>query len=409
MLAWIPNNNPKLEKIAAFFSFQSLWLQRLLSDIISTLVLTEDYDFMKPGLSILLVCIFGVSTLFARELPLQLLKLPEGFRIAIFAEAPNARALTIGDKGTVFAGSFDAGKVYAILPGTKEVIIIASGLTMPTGVAFRKGSLYVAANNRILRFDKIEEHLKNPLPPVVINSKLPEDKQHGWRYIAFGPDDKLYVGIGMPCNVCVKKNPVFGSIIRMNPDGTGQELFASGIRNTVGFDWDPLTKQLWFTENGRDGEGDNLPADEINYAPVKGLDFGFPYLSGMNLPDPEFGKSRPDKSFTLPVYELPAHVAPLGLTFYRGKMFPPRFRNQIFVAEHGSWNRSRKIGYQVIFMTRTENQITSSTVFISGWLQAEQAWGRPVAFLNMPDGSLLISDDLAGVIYQVSYHGKSID
>jgi glucose/arabinose dehydrogenase len=358
---------------------------------------------VKNILFIVITAFFGVSTLFAGELPLYLLQLPKGFHISIFASAPNAREMTLGEKGTIFVGSLSVGKVYAIVPQTKEVIVIASNLTMPSGVAFRKGSLYVAANNQILRFDKIEENLKKPDPPVLITKTLPEEKHHGWRYIAFGPDDKLYVGIGMPCNVCLKKNPIFGSIVRMNPDGSDLELFATGIRNTVGFDWDPQTKQLWFTDNGRDWLGDNQPPDKINHAPALGMNFGFPYINGKNLPDPRFAKIRPKQVFAFPTYELPAHVAPLGLIFYRGTEFPKVFHNQIFVAEHGSWNRSQKVGYQVIVVEHKNNQIISAKPFISGWLQGQQAWGRPVAFLNLPDGSLLISDDFAGVIYQITY------
>jgi glucose/arabinose dehydrogenase len=355
---------------------------------------------MKTLLMIVLTCIF--NTVMAAELPLHLLTLPKGFKITLFASVPNAREMALGDKGTVFVGSLQEGKVYAIIPQSKKVLVIASNLTMPNGVAFQKGSLYVSANNQILRFDTIEDHLEKPLPPVVVTNTLPSEKEHGWRYIAFGPDSKLYIGVGMPCNICLPQNPIFGTIIRMNPDGSDLKIVASGVRNTVGFDWDS-SKQLWFTENGRDLLGDNTPPDKINHLPQEGLHFGFPYANGKNLLDPEFGKYGVNKTFVPPTYELPAHVAPLGLVFYRGTQFPKEFHNQMFIAEHGSWNRSTKVGYQIIFVEQKDNKVVSIKPFITGWLQDQKVWGRPVALLNLPDGSLLLSDDFAGVVYQVTY------
>jgi glucose/arabinose dehydrogenase len=346
------------------------------------------------------------SHLLAQDLPLNLLRLPPGFTIEIYAApVPDAREMALGPKGIVFVGSRTAGNVYAIIPDAKNthgtrVLTIATGLNMPNGVAFQNGSLYVAEISRITRYDFINNRLQHP---VVMTSSLPTDTEHGWRFISFGPDKKLYIAIGMPCNVCLKQDPRFGTISRMNADGTHFEIYAKGIRNSVGFDWDPITHQLWLTDNGRDWMGDNLPPDKLNYAPTPGLDFGFPYYDGKDLPDPIYGKRIPQRHFTLPTFELPAHVAPLGMTFYTGNQFPPAYRNQIFMAEHGSWNRSSKVGYQVMNVKIDKDHVTDIKPFISGWLQGQQAWGRPVDTLVLPDGTLLISDDFAGVIYRVRY------
>lgn len=343
----------------------------------------------------------------AIALPLQELKLPPGFSIDIYAQVPDARQMALGDKGIVFVGTA-SGKVYAVLPNAKQtqaqqVITIASGLHTPNGVAYRNGALYVAETNRILRYDNIEQHLSNPPNPVVVTDQLPNKSWHGRRYIKFAPDGWLYVGIGMPCNVCLQSDPRFGTLVRMQPDGKELQIYAKGIRNTVGFDWDPITKHLWFTENGRDLMGDNIPPDELDYAPSSGLDFGFPYYYGDAIPDPTYGKMHSPKDFTPPVLNLPAHVAVLGMTFYTGKMFPEKYHNQIFIAEHGSWNRSQKIGYQVIWVEVKNNKSLAWHPFITGWLQGQNAWGRPVDVLVMPDGALLVSDDEAGILYRVSY------
>lgn len=345
----------------------------------------------------------------AQDLPLNLLKLPPGFTISIFATpVPDARSLALGANNTVFVGSRPAGKVYAIVPDAQSphgtrVLTIASGLNMPNGVAFKDGALYVAEIQRVLRFDDIENHLSDPPKPVVIRGDLPTESHHGWHYIGFGPDGKLYISIGMPCNICLQKDPRFGTIMRMNADGSHFEVFVKGLRNSVGFDWHPLTQHLWLTDNGRDWMGDNLPPDKLNYAPIKDLNFGFPYVDGKNLPDPIYGKLQTATTITPPTYELPAHVAPLGMKFYNGNMFPADYKNQIFIAEHGSWNRSSKVGYQVVIAKLDGNQVSSVKPFITGWLQGQMAWGRPVDALIMPDGSLLLSDDYAGVIYRITY------
>jgi glucose/arabinose dehydrogenase len=340
----------------------------------------------------------------AEKLPLTQLKLPSNYAIKIFAEhVENARQMTLGDKGTVFVGTLNAGNVYAIT-SDKKIITIASKLNMPNGVAFYHNALYVTENDRILRFDNIENQLAHPPRPVLI-AKLPSLKHHGWRYIKFGPDNKLYVGIGAPCNICLPTD-YFATIIRMNPDGSNFEVYARGIRNTVGFDWNPTTSQLWFTENGRDWLGDNVPPDELNYVAVKGSHFGFPFCHGSKILDPTYGKNHSCDEFVKPALELPAHVAPLGMIFYTGKMFPHQANQQIFLAEHGSWNRSSKVGYQILSVNVDGTNVLSSQPFITGWLNQETVWGRPVDLIQMPDGSLLISDDFANVIYHVTYNGS---
>ncbi len=342
-------------------------------------------------------------------LPLEKIQLPPGFKISIYArEVPNARSMTLSPGGILFVGTRRAGKVYAVIDRDKdyradEVLTIASGLNMPNGVAFRNGALYVAEVSRVLRFDNIEARLRNPPRPVIVNDSFPTDRHHGWKFIRFGPDSMLYVPVGAPCNVCEREDPRYASIMRMNPDGTGLEIFAHGVRNTVGFDWHPVTKELWFTDNGRDWMGDDLPPDELNYAPHKGMHFGFPYCHGKNIPDPEFGKKRGCADFTPPAMELGPHVAALGMRFYTGNMFPKEYRNQIFIAEHGSWNRSVPIGYRITLVRLKDNKAVSYEVFAEGWLQGKRAWGRPVDLEVMPDGSLLVSDDRAGVIYRIFY------
>ncbi|HAT1923769.1 TPA: sorbosone dehydrogenase family protein [Legionella pneumophila] len=349
------------------------------------------------------------STGLGQDLPLNLLKYPAGFTVSIYAQpVVDAREMALGSKDIVFVGSRNAGKVYAVIPDKKNshgtrVLTIASGLNMPNGVAFHQGSLYVAEVGRILRFDNIESNLNNPPKPTVITTKLPKEKAHGWRFISFGPDGRLYIGVGVPCNVCLMDDPHYATIMRMEANGQNLEVYAKGIRNTVGFDWDPIHHNLWFTDNGRDWLGDDLPPDELNVAPRKGMDFGFPYCYGKSTADPVYGKLHSCSEFTPPVYEFPAHVAPLGMSFYTGKLFPSNYWGQIFISEHGSWNRSHKIGYQVITAKIKNNHVTEVKPFISGWLQGEKAWGRPVDTLVMPDGALLISDDYANVIYRVSY------
>ena len=351
--------------------------------------------------------------------PLELIKLPPGFSIDVFApDVPNARQMALGDKGTLFVGSRTAGRVYALEDRNRdfkadEVHTIASGLAQPSGLAFRDGALYVAEISRISRYDGIESRLKSPPAPVVVNDQLPKETHHGWKYLGFGPDGWLYVPVGAPCNVCERPDdPRFASMTRMKADGSGQEVFASGIRNTVGFDWHPQTRELWIAENGRDGMGDDVPPDELLRAHKPGLHFGFPYCHGGDTPDPQFGK-RPCSEFEPPARNLGAHVAAIGMKFYTGRMFPGEYRNQIFVAEHGSWNRSQPQGYRVMHATLQGNKVVDYKPFAEGWLRGIRtsrgsrtigdAFGRPADVLVLPDGSLLVSEDEPGAIYRITY------
>ena len=345
----------------------------------------------------------------SRDLPVEKIKLPPGFTISVYVgDVPGARSMALSPAGTLFVGTRDEGKVYAIRDlnhdsRADQVVIIARGLNMPNGVAFRDGALYVAEVSRVLCFDNIEARLENPPQPVVVNDSFPRDRHHGWKFIRFRPDGKLYVPVGAPCNICEPSDERYASILRMNPDGSGLEVFARGIRNTVGFDWHPGTRELWFTDNGRDMLGDDRPPDELNYAPQKGMHFGYPYCHGSNIADPEFGRKRNCSEFTPPAIELGPHVASLGMRFYTGTMFPPEYRNQIFIAEHGSWNRTRPIGYRVTLVRLQGNRAVKYEVFAEGWLEGERPWGRPVDVQVMPDGALLVSDDYAGAIYRITY------
>ncbi|RYY04864.1 MAG: sorbosone dehydrogenase family protein [Gammaproteobacteria bacterium] len=342
-------------------------------------------------------------------LPIEKIKLPPGFEISVFAEdVVNARSLSLGDAQTLFVSTRTQGKVYAIKhDGTKaqKIITIATGLNQPNGIAFRKGALYVAEINRILRYDNIEAQLDNPPKPVVITTQYPSDTHHGWKFIRFGPDGLLYVPIGAPCNICEPGDP-YASITRINVDtpNAKPEIFARGIRNTVGFDWNPKTGELWFTDNGRDMLGDDIPPEELNRAAKAGQHFGYPYCHGGDITDPEFGSERKCDEFTPPEVKFQAHSAGLGLRFYTGNSFPAEYRNQIFIAQHGSWNRTKKVGYKIVSVDASKDgQKPEYKVFAEGWLDKENAWGRPVDVLVLPDGSLLVSDDTANAIYRISY------
>ncbi|MGA7800229.1 MAG: PQQ-dependent sugar dehydrogenase [Gammaproteobacteria bacterium] len=343
----------------------------------------------------------------ARPLPLDSLRLPPGFHIALFTDqVPDARSMTFGADGTLFVGTRSAGKVYAVVDRDEDgraerVYTLLEGLDLPNGVAFRDGALYVAEVNRVLRLDRIESRLDHPPAPVVIRDDFPSDHHHGWKFIAFGPDGWLYVPVGAPCNVC--ERPGYAAIYRMRPDGSDRQVFARGVRNTVGFDWQPGTDALWFTDNGRDWLGNDQPPDELNRAPRPGLHFGFPYCHGRNLPDPDYGKGRDCSTFTPPAAELGAHVAALGMRFYTGSSFPAPYRGRIFIAEHGSWNRSTKVGYRVVVANLDGNRVVDVKPFATGWLQHGQAWGRPVDVQVAPNGDLLVSDDRAGAIYRIHY------
>lgn len=342
---------------------------------------------------------------------LDKIKLPDGFKISVYAEVSNARSLCVSPAGTVFVGTRN-DKVYAIPDKNNDgnadsVYEIASGLNSANGVAFKDGSLYIGASSTIYKMDNIESNLVNPPKPTVVYDKFPSDAHHGLRYISFGPDNKLYVGVGAPCNVCIPTKPYYGTICRINADGTGFEIYATGVRNSVGFDWNPDTKEMWFTDNGRDNLGDTIPSDELNKAPQAGMNFGFPYCHQGNIPDPEFGKGKNCADYTPPVKLLGAHVASLGIRFNKENKFPAEYKNAIFIAEHGSWNRSIPDGYRVVVLKMDSTGNYSDPIpFAYGWLQDnKEANGRPVDVQFLKDGSLLVSDDYNGVVYKISYKG----
>jgi glucose/arabinose dehydrogenase len=355
----------------------------------------------------LLAAALAPLPLWADELPLEQIRLPPGFRIELFARVPNARQMALG-RDTLFVGSMRAGKVYAIpldqgRAGAPRVL--ASGLDMPVGVAYRDGDLFISAVSRILRIRDAE---RRPSKPEVVYDGYPAETHHGWKFIAFGPDGALYVPVGAPCNICAPDPERYAVITRLDPARRQVEVVARGVRNTVGFDWHPVSGELWFTDNGRDWLGDDAPPDELNRLDRPGAHFGYPHCHGNRIADPEFGRGRDCRDFSPPARELAAHVAPLGMRFYTGGQFPARYRNAIFVAEHGSWNRSRKAGYRVMAAILEGNRVAAYEPFASGWLQAgldDRVWGRPADVLVMPDGSLLVSDDHAGAIYRIAYKG----
>lgn len=347
---------------------------------------------------------------------LESLALPPGFSAEIYAtDVPGARSMALAPDGTLFVGT-RRSTVYAVLDRNQDrradlVVPVSTTLTTPNGLAFKDGALYVAELNRIVRFDKVLDALKTGtaarLTPTVVVDGLPSDQAHGWKYIAFGPDGYLYFQVGAPCNVCLRPDP-YAAILRVRPDGSGQEIFARGVRNSVGLAWHPDTQALWFTDNGRDLLGDETPSDELNTAPRVGLHFGFPHCHEGETPDPDpqLQNGRPCTDFAPPVHKLGPHVAALGLTFYRGAMFPPEYRKRLFIVNHGSWNRTTNagpIGYRIMTATLDGDKVVKYEPFATGFLQGRQAWGRPVDLLEMPDGSLLVSDDTSGAIYRITY------
>lgn len=365
---------------------------------------------------LILLLLFNIGVCFAQpgnhQDLLTSLHVPAGFKLSVFADnLPNARSLALGDKGIVYVGTGVSGSVYAVEDSNHDGVAdksytIAKDLYMPNGVAYKDGSLYVAEVNRIIRFDGITQALNKPPKPMVVYDKLPSDKHHGWKYLRFGPDSKLYTAIGAPCNMCKPEKP-YASLLRLNPDGSHFEIIATGIRNTVGFDWQPEADTLFFTENGRDYLGDDLPPEELNRWSAVGEHFGYPYCHAGDIPDPQFGTGKDCKEFTAPAWKFKAHVAPLGLRFYRGKQFPTSYKNQLFVAQHGSWNRTKPDGYRIALVRFKQGKPVSDEVFIDGWLTKDDSvMGRPVDILELPDGSLLISDDQSGIIYKVEYLGK---
>lgn len=341
------------------------------------------------------------------KMDLDDVRLPDGFAIEIYAEVPNARSLAAGRNGVVFVSNRRGDSVYAIVPGAagrNRVIEIADDLDTPNGIAWFDGDLYVAEISRVLVYRDIDNRLTRPPEPERVDIDLPSEGHHGWRYIGFGPDDKLYISIGAPCNICDRAG--FARIERMNPDGSEREIWAEGVRNSVGFTWHPETGELWFTDNGRDMLGDDIPPCELNRASRKGMHFGYPWCHGSDVLDPQFGKGRSCGDYTAPVQNLGAHVAPLGLKFYTGEQFPEAYRNQVFIAEHGSWNRSKKAGYRISLVRLEDGQAVAYETFADGWLQGQTTKGRPVDLLVQPDGSMLVSDDANGLVYRIYYEAR---
>ena len=365
----------------------------------------------RHGLWLLALLALGGPRAGLGQVDLARLQLPPGFVVSVWADVPDARQMALSPRGIVYVGSRTLGQVRAVEDVDRDgradrVRVIASGLEAPTGLAYRDGSLYVGAVSRILRFDEVDANVQSPLAPVAVADDLPTDAHHGWKTLAFGPDGLLYVPVGAPCNVCLKPLP-YASILRMRADGSARETVAEGVRNTVGFAWHPVTRQLWFTDNGRDWLGDDQPSCELNRLTRAGQHFGFPFVHGKAVQDPDFHALASRSDFTPPVFELGPHVAPLGLLFYTGSQFPADYRNSLLVAEHGSWNRSRKNGYRVMRLVLDDaGNVLREEPFITGWLRDEEVSGRPVAFLQLPDGSVLLSDDKAGVIYRITYRGR---
>ena len=366
---------------------------------------------------ILLSVLIYIGSVSSDSLPLHQLNLPAGFRIAVFAKVENPRQLAISQSGVIFAGSRKAGKVHGLIDQdgdayAETVLVLAEDLTMPSGLAIRGNDLYIAALSDVLKISNIDQRLNQLKDPEIIYRGFPNKRHHGWKFIDFGPDGLLYVPVGAPCNICLSDNPVFASIQTL--DVTAQPMipqtFASGVRNSVGFTWHPETGHLWFTDNGRDLLGDERPPCELNEASQRGQHFGYPYIHGSSIADPKFGKKLGKLQTTAPILELGPHVAPLGIAFYEGDQFPADYRQQLFIAEHGSWNRSTSVGhtgYRISIARQTSRGLKYDT-FIDGWLQDNKAWGRPADILELADGSLLISDDKANVIYRVSYSGDDI-
>ena len=346
---------------------------------------------------------------------LDSLLMPKGFQVEVYGRVDNARSMAMSPDGTLFVGNKANGSVYALQDRNNDMkadtlYTIAKDLIMPNGIAFKDGALYVAEINKLWRYDAIEDNLNDPKATLIYDD-FPEDSHHGWKYIAFGPDGKLYVPVGAPCNVCeTKDDTYYASIISMDADGTNRQIVAKGVRNTVGLTWHPITGEMWFTDNGRDLLGDDSPPCELNRLSEAGQHFGFPYCHAGVLLDPEFGRDKSCENYTSPALKLGPHVAPLGLKFYTGNMFPPSYKNKIIIPEHGSWNRSKNAGHtgHKLSLVTEENGVgIHYETFVEGFLNKSTniAWGRPVDILVLEDGSILISDDKSGTIYRMSYQG----
>lgn len=365
-------------------------------------------------LTILLVGFGADATIAAEALPLDKLIMPAGFHIEIYANVENPRQMAQGDDGVVYVGSRGAGKIHAVRDTTgddkgDEVTLIADNVELPTGIAYQKGDLYVGAVSKILVYRDIAKQVGSELATAdVLLESLPTERHHGWKYLEFGPDGYLYIPVGAPCNICLSQDPTFAAIHRLNVDAKPASLepFVEGVRNTVGFDFHPTTGDLWFVDNGRDMLGDDTPPCELNHVTLAGQHFGYPFFHGQSIPDPEFGAGKTPTDYIEPVLDLGPHVAPLGMMFYTGNMFPAAYRQQIIIPEHGSWNRSPEAGHtghRITSARQDANGELHYEVLIEGWLQDNVAWGRPADLLQLKDGSLLIADDLANVIYRLTY------
>lgn len=365
------------------------------------------------SISSLLLSTF-ITTSHAQDIQLDKLILPDGFSINLYAQVKNPRQMTLGDDGTVYVGSRSkaGGRIHAVLnpdnnPVASEVVAITRGLKMPSGLTYRDGDLYVGAISTIYRFNDIAANIKSGAKPEIITDTLPNKSHHGWKFIEFGPDGLLYIPIGAPCNICDPEE-IFASIHRMDINSTDRKLehVARGVRNTVGFDWDPVSGDLWFTDNGGDAMGDEMPADELNHVTVTGEHFGYPYIHQGDTPDPKFGINKNAADYTPPAQKLAFHAGAVGMAFYKGDMFPASFKNNIIIAEHGSWNRSDAAGHtghMLTLVTIKDGKAVKYEPFITGFLQNNKAWGRPADVLELKDGSLLIADDEANAIYRVTY------
>ncbi len=355
----------------------------------------------------------------AAERKLEQLTMPDGFRISVFAEVENARQMAQGDSGILYVGSRRAGKLHAVIDEDGDhkadrVVLIDDELNMPSGITYRDGDLYVAAVSTIYRYRDIDENFNSSPEPEVITDAFPTDRHHGWKFIDFGPDGNLYVPVGAPCNICDREEP-YATIVKMdvdNPDGW--EIVARGVRNSVGFDWDPATGDLWFTDNGRDHMGDDIPPCELNHLSEEGQHFGYPYFHGASIVDPEFGdKGETADAYREPALNLGPHTAPLGMMFYTGDMLPESFRGNILLAERGSWNRTPEaghIGYRLVHARKNDAGELQYDILVEGWLNDDKMtnWGRPVDLLQLDDGSILISDDGNGTIYRLSYDDDQV-
>ena len=347
------------------------------------------------------------------EIPLNRIQVPPGFQVELWAHGmPGARMMARAENGTVFVGTRTIGRVYAVIDkgGQRTSRIIAEKMVQPNGVLVHKGSLYVAAINKVLRYDNIEANLEKIPTPVDLTDafKLPPDVHHNWKFLALGPDNKLYIPVGAPCNLCEINPEVHGNIRRYNLDGSGMEIVARGVRNSVGFDFHPKTGELWFTDNGRDWGGEEGFEEELNRVPKDriGANYGFPYCHANGQPDPDLVKPNACNGVQLPVVTLGAHAAALGMRFYTGKMFPAEYQEAILVARHGSWNKTERNGYDVMMVKATpDGKNAKVTPFMTGFMDKAQNsfWGRPTDVMLMPDGSVLVSDENMGAIYRVSY------